>query len=151
LGQLAARKETFTQNPVSIEQMGELIDMVQNGHITGAYPPLTGHIETDSAAPGTSGKVLLRHMITQASLEMPSKLAADLSLAAFSETDSASDALRRLCEDAIAALPEEVSVVRKGNEKVIMKLVGRVMKDSRGRADAKGAGELLRELLLPKR
>jgi aspartyl-tRNA(Asn)/glutamyl-tRNA(Gln) amidotransferase subunit B len=150
LGQLATRKETFTQNPVSIEQMGELIDMVQDGHITGAYP-LTGYIETDSAAPGTSGKVLLRHMITQVSLEMPSKLAGDLSLAAFSETDSASDALRRLCEDAITALPEEASVVRKGNEKVIMKLVGRVMKDSRGRADAKGAGELLRELLLPKR
>lgn len=37
LGQLAARKETFTQNPVSVEQMGELIDLVQNGGITGEY------------------------------------------------------------------------------------------------------------------
>ena len=37
LGQLAARKEKFTQNPISVEQMGELIDMVQNGNITGPY------------------------------------------------------------------------------------------------------------------
>jgi aspartyl-tRNA(Asn)/glutamyl-tRNA(Gln) amidotransferase subunit B len=89
-------------------------------------------------------------MITHRSPEMPSKLAVDLSLAAFSETSSSSDGLRRLCEEAIAALPEEADVVRKGNEKVIMKLVGKVMKESRGRADAKGATELLKELLLPK-
>jgi aspartyl-tRNA(Asn)/glutamyl-tRNA(Gln) amidotransferase subunit B len=37
LGQLAARKETFAQNPVSVEQMGELIDLVQNRSITGNY------------------------------------------------------------------------------------------------------------------
>ena len=37
LGQLALRKETFTQNPVSVEQMAELIDMVQNGSITGKH------------------------------------------------------------------------------------------------------------------
>jgi aspartyl-tRNA(Asn)/glutamyl-tRNA(Gln) amidotransferase subunit B len=81
---------------------------------------------------------------------MPSKLAADLSLVAFSETSSSSDSLRRLCEDAIAALPAEANVVRKGNERVIMKLVGKVMKESRGRADAKAATDLLKELLLPK-
>lgn len=36
LGQLAARKETFSDNPVSVEQMGELVDMVQCGKMTGA-------------------------------------------------------------------------------------------------------------------
>ena len=35
LGQLAARKETFSDNPVSVEQMGELVDMVQCGQMTG--------------------------------------------------------------------------------------------------------------------
>jgi aspartyl-tRNA(Asn)/glutamyl-tRNA(Gln) amidotransferase subunit B len=35
LGQLAARKQTFNRNAVSVKQMGELIDMVQNGSITG--------------------------------------------------------------------------------------------------------------------
>jgi aspartyl-tRNA(Asn)/glutamyl-tRNA(Gln) amidotransferase subunit B len=88
-------------------------------------------------------------MITNRSREMPSKLAVDLSLAALSE-NSSSDSLKRLCDDAIATLPEEADVVRKGNERVIMKLVGRVMKDSRGRADAKATTEMLKELLLPK-
>lgn len=37
LGQLAARKETFTENPVTIGQMGELIDMVQSKQLTGKY------------------------------------------------------------------------------------------------------------------
>jgi len=81
---------------------------------------------------------------------MPSKLARDLSLEAFSETAS-SKFLQRLCEDAINALPEEANVVRRGNERVIMKLVGKVMKDSRGRADARAVTELLKELLLPKK
>jgi hypothetical protein len=35
LGQLAARKETFSDNPVSVEQLGELVDMVQGGKVTG--------------------------------------------------------------------------------------------------------------------
>jgi aspartyl-tRNA(Asn)/glutamyl-tRNA(Gln) amidotransferase subunit B len=37
LGQLAARKDTFSDNPVSVEQMGELVDMVQCGQMTGVY------------------------------------------------------------------------------------------------------------------
>lgn len=35
IGQLTARKETFSDNPVSVEQLGELIDLVQDGKITG--------------------------------------------------------------------------------------------------------------------
>lgn len=34
LGQLAARKETFGDNPLSVGQMGELIDMAECGAIT---------------------------------------------------------------------------------------------------------------------
>lgn len=37
LGQLAARKETFSDNCLGIEQMGELIDMVQDEIITGPF------------------------------------------------------------------------------------------------------------------
>jgi len=131
LGQLATRRETFQENPVSVEQMGGLIDMVQSGKIT-----------------GTSGKTVLRYMITHRSLEMPSVIAADLALMALSET-STTNSLQALCEAAIAALPEEADVVRRGNERVIMKLVGRVMKESRGRADAKAVTDLLRDILLP--
>jgi aspartyl-tRNA(Asn)/glutamyl-tRNA(Gln) amidotransferase subunit B len=37
LGQLALRKEDFGDNVVSVDQLGELIDLVQNGVVTGAY------------------------------------------------------------------------------------------------------------------
>lgn len=35
LGQLTTRKETFSDNPISVEQMGELVDMVQSEKLTG--------------------------------------------------------------------------------------------------------------------
>jgi len=56
--------------------------------------------------------------------------------------------LRELCEVAIVALPVEADLVRKGNGRVFMKLVGRVMKESR-RADAKAVMDLMRDILLP--
>ena len=34
-GQLAARNQTFTKNPVTVAQLGSLADMVQSGAITG--------------------------------------------------------------------------------------------------------------------
>jgi Asp-tRNA(Asn)/Glu-tRNA(Gln) amidotransferase B subunit len=35
LGQLALRKTMFHENPISVEQMGGLIDIVQDGMVTG--------------------------------------------------------------------------------------------------------------------
>ncbi len=35
LGQLAFRHETFKQNPISAEQMGDLVDLVQSQKVTG--------------------------------------------------------------------------------------------------------------------
>jgi hypothetical protein len=37
LGQLAARKETFSDDCLSVEHMGELIDLVQSRVITGVF------------------------------------------------------------------------------------------------------------------
>jgi aspartyl-tRNA(Asn)/glutamyl-tRNA(Gln) amidotransferase subunit B len=34
-GQLAARNRTFTENPITVAQLGSLVDMVQSGSITG--------------------------------------------------------------------------------------------------------------------
>lgn len=35
LGQLAFRNEPFSKNPISAEEMGGLIDLVQGGKLTG--------------------------------------------------------------------------------------------------------------------
>lgn len=87
-------------------------------------------------------------MIANPSPARPAALAAEMSLLAMTDRASSVDALRALCEGAVAALPQEAAAVRMGNEKVIMKLVGRVMKESRGRADATAAAALFREMLV---
>ncbi|KAG1735696.1 GatB/GatE catalytic domain-containing protein [Suillus paluster] len=128
LGQLTARKETFSDNPVSVEQLGELIDLVQDGKIT-----------------GTSGKSLLKHIIANRSSLTPSVLVQELSLEAVSEDDNAT--IRAWCAEAIEKLPEEAEAVRQGNPRVLNKLVGKVMQLSRGCADAQNARVVLEDIL----
>ncbi len=47
----------------------------------------------------------------------------------------------------VAALPREAEKVRQGQGKVVMRLVGEVMKRSGGKVDAKKAAEVLRVIL----
>ncbi|KAH7916227.1 GatB/GatE catalytic domain-containing protein [Hygrophoropsis aurantiaca] len=128
LGQLSARKETFGDNPVSVLQLGELIDMVQDGKIT-----------------GTSGKTILRHMISHPSDLSPSALVQELSLGALASDDSLS--LRTWCAEAIEVHPDVADAIRKGNPRVLNRLVGSVMQRSRGRADAQTVRATLEAML----
>ena len=75
---------------------------------------------------------------------MPSELASELSLFTLPENG---DELEKWCLNAIEALPEQAIAARKGNTNVLNRLVGHVMKTSRGRADAKAARSLLQKLL----
>ncbi|KAH8096718.1 Glutamyl-tRNA amidotransferase B subunit [Cristinia sonorae] len=128
LGQLALRHETFKDNTMSVIQMGELVDLVQSKKIT-----------------GTSGKTILRHILTHRSSEMPSTIAAKLQLLVSPDTDGT--ALEAWCTEAIEAMPRESEAVRKGNVNVLNKLLGHVMRTSRGRADAQTAKATLQRLL----
>ncbi|TFY69182.1 hypothetical protein EVG20_g3256 [Dentipellis fragilis] len=78
--------------------------------------------------------------------ERPDRLAQELSLTAMQDEP---DFLGELCKEAITKLPEEAEAVRQGNTKVLNKLVGSVMKSSRGRADAQAVRSKLQEVLLP--
>ncbi|KAI0322508.1 Glutamyl-tRNA amidotransferase B subunit [Amylostereum chailletii] len=128
LGQLALRHITFQQNPVSVDQMGDLIDLVQSGELT-----------------GSSGKTLLRYMLDHPSDDRPRALAERLDLLSLRQDGS----LEALCHEAIQALPQEAEAVRKGNLNVLNKLVGRVMKSSRGTANAQATRAVLHTLLQP--
>ncbi|KAF9450937.1 Glutamyl-tRNA amidotransferase subunit B, mitochondrial [Macrolepiota fuliginosa MF-IS2] len=173
LGQLASQKKTFKQNTISAAQLGELIDMVQQRAIT-----------------GTTGKHLIRHMLTNPTNDPPHKIAQDLDLLAFSSSQSSppssaphapiinstistststsdpspssipipastsasasasdTDPLTSLCENAIAAFPSVVAAAKKGNKNVLNKIVGAVMRESRGRADAKRVKEVVEGLV----
>ncbi|KAH9938098.1 GatB/GatE catalytic domain-containing protein [Fomitopsis serialis] len=124
LGQLAFRNEPFFKNPISAEQMGGLVDLVQSGKLTGwdgrkDAPSIHAGQTFQSDTIGTSER---------------------LSLLAAGD-DSA--ALQQWCAEAIAALPQEADVVRGGNVNVLNKILGRVMKSSKGRADAKATRAML--------
>ncbi|THH11478.1 hypothetical protein EW145_g623 [Phellinidium pouzarii] len=129
---LVARKETFKDNPVSVAQMRELIDLVESKMMT-----------------STSGKNLLKHIVETRTNDSPAALARELSLLALdSDDDVVENFINELCLKAIEALPEEAEVVRKGNTNVLNKLLGLVMNLSRGRADAKAVHARLKNMLI---
>ncbi|TFK72027.1 Glutamyl-tRNA amidotransferase subunit B, mitochondrial [Pluteus cervinus] len=138
LGQLTARKESFKVTAITAGQLGELIDLVQDGTIT-----------------GTSGKFLLRHMLANPSHRPPLEIATELQMLAVSSEQSSSTSstdlaspdayLNELVEGAFNALPSEVAALRAGREGVLNKVVGWVMKQSRGRVDANKVKALVKQ------
>lgn len=104
---------------------------------------------------GTSGKFLLRHMLSKPSSRRPQEIATELQLVALSSTPSPASTssssqtseLHALCEHAIADLPSEVAALRAGNKNVLNKIVGHVMRKSRGRADAVAVKALVEKIV----
>lgn len=82
-------------------------------------------------------------MVNSRTTALLSEVAENLSLLAWGQKH---DELVKACQTAVAALPGEVDAVRRGNIKVLNKLVGYVMKLSRGRADALVVQETLKRL-----
>lgn len=89
----------------------------------------------------------MKHMVDNPNAKSPKDLARELSLLAL---DDNNDLIDNLCQSAIDALPEEAEVIRKGNTRVLNKLVGQVMRSSKGRANAQVIQNRLREMLLGK-
>lgn len=139
LGQLGKAGRSWTPDVVPPSVMRELVIAIEDGRITGEL------LRVMFLTEGTTGKAIIRHAISLApSSVLPplEKLLDALGLKPFS-----SDDLRVLCEQAISRLPKEAELVRKGNEKVAMRIVGEVMKMSKGRADAKAATQIILGIL----
>ena len=135
-GMLVTKKKTFEENSLSPAQMRGLIDLVEKGKLTSTLS-IEAVARISSEGIDTSGKLLLKHMIDSSTKEPPEHLAAKLSLLALdAQGASHAEELQTFCLDAIRALPAEAQAARDGNRNVINKLVGYVMKQSRGRADA---------------
>lgn len=127
--------------------MGGLIDMVRDGMVTGEGdgPGSDVCLWASDRISGSSGKILLRHMLDHPSSEAPSELAERFDLLA----NRGDDFLERLCTQVIAEMPEEADAMRRGVPNVINKLLGRVMKYSKGTADPQSIRKMLRNLLSP--
>ncbi|EJU03145.1 Glutamyl-tRNA amidotransferase B subunit [Dacryopinax primogenitus] len=125
LGSLAYRKETFTTERLPADQLGEIIDMVDVGGIT-----------------ATSGKALLRHILAEPTREPLTDVVDRLGL-----RSTGTDGLQHICQAAVDKLPLDADSARKGNTRVIKRLVGEVMRQSKGRVDALAAAVMLRQML----
>lgn len=89
-------------------------------------------------------------MVEGQSKSPPSVVAKELSLLALEGNDETEELIDKYCREAIEALPEEAGVVRQGNIRVLNKLVGYVMKASKGRADAQTVHARLKDILSKK-
>ncbi|KAK0461085.1 Glutamyl-tRNA amidotransferase B subunit [Desarmillaria tabescens] len=130
-GQLSMLDKTFTSKHITPRQLGELIDLVASNSVT-----------------RPSGKLLLRHMLTDPSITPETsvrQLAVKLNF--MSMSSSSGDDLQFVCTRAVEALPDEVAALRAGHHNVINKIVGWVMKETRGRADAKTVRETVLNLV----
>lgn len=93
-------------------------------------------------------------MLRTSPTKSPLELARDLELFALNSSStsalpvSADAELEDLCTAAITALPQETAAVRNGNDKVMNKIMGWVMRNSRGRADPQRTRTLLEEKIL---
>jgi aspartyl-tRNA(Asn)/glutamyl-tRNA(Gln) amidotransferase subunit B len=115
--------------------MGELIDLVESSAVT-----------------RESGRLLLRQiLIEDPSLPISVLVRAEQSgLLAFTADTalSATDTLEILCGNVINDLPIVAAAYRAGNANVLNKLIGRVMKETQGRANVQSVREILERLLI---
>jgi aspartyl-tRNA(Asn)/glutamyl-tRNA(Gln) amidotransferase subunit B len=89
----------------------------------------------------TTGKALLQQV--QDSGKKPSMLVEEHGLAQVSDED----AIREVCLKVIDDNPSEVEAYRGGKESLLGWFVGQVMRETKGKADAKSASSILKELL----
>lgn len=89
----------------------------------------------------TTGKALLDQV--EQSGKAPGKLVEEQGLAQVRDDE----AIRTVCQKIIESNPDEVAAYRGGKEGLIGWFVGQVMREMRGKADAKLAKEVLAELL----
>ena len=117
-----------------ISTMGELIDLVESNAVT-----------------RESGRLLLRQIL----IEDPSlpisvlERAEQSGLLAFTADTalSTADTLEVLCGKVVEDLPIVAAAYRAGNANVLNKLIGRVVKETKGRANVQSVREILERLL----
>lgn len=128
--------------------MNDVLRMINDQNLAPARMKLTPEFLAEliklvdaSAINLTTGKSLLQQV--QDSGKQPVRLIEDQGLAQVSDAD----AIRAVCQKVIDANPAEVEAYRGGKETLMGWFVGQVMRETKGKADAKTAGSILKELL----
>jgi len=146
VGQLTTRKESFSDNTLSVDQLSELIDLVQSKQLTGAFA-LFDYGPCLTLLPGTSAKFLLRHMLANPSAKSTREIAEAQQLMAIPSISTATESsdVGLIVQRALDAMPREVEALGQGHKGVMNKIVGWVMRESRGRANAKEVSEMIQK------
>lgn len=124
LGELSRAHLTFSQCPVSPEQLTALVGLVEQGTIS-----------------GRSAKVVFADMFQTG--RDPEDIVREKNL----RQENDSEVVRTFVQQAIGENPGPVQQYREGKEQALNFLVGQVMRFSRGKANPKQAAELLRREL----
>jgi aspartyl-tRNA(Asn)/glutamyl-tRNA(Gln) amidotransferase subunit B len=134
LGQLGKADQEWNEEIIPANVLGEIVGKVEGGEMS-----------------GTTGKAVVRYLINN--YDQPNQGRGTLDLGKILDKmglkqDKASNGdLQDMCKKAIEKCKKEAEMVRKGNEKVAMRLVGEVMKISKGQADPKKAREIILQIL----
>ncbi|THV05019.1 glutamyl-tRNA amidotransferase [Dendrothele bispora CBS 962.96] len=137
LGQLSSLELAFSSHQIPASRFGELIDLVTSGQLTRPTGKLLlKHMLTNDIPVVTSVKELAQELDM---LLVPSSKSTSTALFASSEDD----ALHQICLRAIDALPSEIAAIKAGNSNVMNKVIGWVMRESKGKADVKRVREII--------
>ncbi|CAG8538052.1 14836_t:CDS:10 [Acaulospora colombiana] len=124
-GLLHSKNIKFAKNPVSVAQLGSIIDCIRIGEISGKI-----------------GKLVLGKMVSG-----DRRLAPEI----IQENDwkqiTDINALELICRDILSQNPENVKLVKEGNQNTFTWFVGQVMKKTKGKANPQLTNELLKKLL----
>lgn len=127
LGQLNSINKLWTPDIVPSSLNREIILAIEHSKLT-----------------GTNAKVVLKHLI-----DNPSSTAKPLAeiLAELNMTTTDAVDLRALCEDSLNKMPDVAESLKKGQMKAMGRIIGDVMRKSKGAADAKKASKMIMEIL----
>lgn len=116
----------ITDSPVSPDALGSLLDLIADGTISGRIAKDVFEIMAETGAD-------------------PAAIVAERGLKQITDEGAIEAAVAKV----IAANPSQVEQFRAGNEKVLVWLVGQVMKATQGKANPKAVNDLLRQKLAP--
>ncbi|KAI9348845.1 Aspartyl/glutamyl-tRNA amidotransferase subunit B [Pilaira anomala] len=123
-GTLASKNISFKENPISVERFGNLIDLIQNGTIT-----------------GKTGKDVIKLMV-DSKLD-PLDIVKEKGWLRITDISQ----LRSLCDELVNKSPEKAKAVQNGDSKLFKWFIGRVMGRTKGMADPNSLNEALSKSL----
>lgn len=123
-GILAKQKMSFRDLKITPENLAEFISLIHQNRVN-----------------SSAAQTIIRHMFEHGS--DPSQVIAELDLEQIHDTGS----LGKICDEVIAANPKIAADYKAGRERVLMYLIGQVMKNMKGKANPEAVTSLLREKL----